>query len=500
MKQLKELFSDTLIYGLSHVFTRFVGYLLVPFYTGVFDTDEYGIISLIYVLMAFLNVIFTFGMESTYFRYAKDRDKAKDIFKTIQLTLLATTICLLAIVWFLNPILNPVIGLVEPFPLFTLMLGILAFDTLSAVPFAELRLAQKPFHFAFIKMANAFINIGLNFYLVLKINLSIEAVLISNILASIITAFIVWYITFDMMKGVWDGAFLKKAIKFGLPFVPAGIGYVINEMIDRFFLKKMDSETITEIYGLASGGSSYTGEDIVGIYAAGYKLAVVMLLFVTVFRYAWQPFFMRQSDQKEAPKIFSETFRYFNFGAAAIFIIFSLFASDIVQIKIPFTEATLIGRDYWLGLSIVSPLLMAYWFQGWYINFSAGIFIGEKTKVLAYITLIGSVITITGNMLFVPHFGMLASAYTTLVSYAVMAFIIYYHSRKAFDVPYKIWQGVIVLLIADLTTFSQPYLKNVIESGIWASAILCITGIGLIGILTKKNFFLSDNSVTHLNR
>ena len=492
MKQLKELFSDTLIYGVSHVFTRFVGYLLVPFYTGVFDTDEYGIVSLIYVMMAFLNVIFTYGMESTYFRYAKDRDKAKDIFKTIQVSLAGTTICLLTIVWLLNPFLNPIIGLAEPFPLFTLMLGILAFDTLSAIPFAELRLAQKPYHFAIIKMVNVFINIGLNFYLVLKVNLSIEAVLISNVLASIVTAFIVWIITFDMMKGKWDGDFLKKAIRFGLPFVPAGLGYVINEMIDRFFLKKMDSETITNLYGLAPNGGMYSGEDIVGIYAAGYKLAVVMLLFVTVFRYAWQPFFMRKSDQEDAPQLFSDTFRYFNLGAAAIFIIFSLFISDIVQIKIPFTDATLIGRNYWLGLSVVSPLLMAYWFQGWYINFSAGIFIGEKTKVLAYITLVGSAITVTGNLLFVPVYGMMASAYTTLVSYAVMSLIIYYHSKKAFDVPYKIWQGVIILLIADLTTYLQPYLKNAIESGIISSVILSIVGISVIAVLTKKNFFIAD--------
>ena len=298
-----------------------------------------------------------------------------------------------------------------------------------------------------------------------------------------------------MMKGKWDGVFLKKAIRFGLPFVPAGIGYVINEMIDRFFLKKMDSETITQLYGLDSGGSVFSGEDIVGIYAAGYKLAVVMLLFVTVFRYAWQPFFMRKSEEEDAPKLFSETFRYFNLGAAAIFIIFSLFASDIVQIRIPFTDATLIGRDYWMGLSVVSPLLMAYWLQGWYINFSAGIFIGEKTKVLAYITLIGSAITVTGNLIFVPYFGMLASAYTTLVSYAVMAFVIYYHSKKAFDVPYKIWQGVIVLLIADLTTFLQPYLKNMLESGIWTSVILSVAGIGLIVLLTRKNFFLKDTKL-----
>lgn len=492
MKQLKELFSDTLIYGVSSVFTRFISYLLVPFYTGVFDTDEYGIISLIFVLMAFLNVVLTYGMESTYFRFAKDRDKAKDIFKTLQLCLFGTTILLVAVIWLLNPILNPIIGLVEPFPLFTLMLGILAFDTLSAVPFAELRLARKPVKFALLKMINVFINIGLNLYLILVMNLGIEAVLISNVVASIITAIFVWVLTFNMLKGMWDGEFLKKALVFGLPFVPAGIGYVTNEMIDRVFLKKMDSEALTALYGLTESGLEYTGEDIVGIYSACYKLAVVMLLLVTVFKFAWQPFFMRKSDQEDAPQLFSETFRYFNLGAAFIFVFFSLFITSIVQIKIPFTDATLIGEDYWLGLNIVSPLLMAYWFQGWYINFSAGIFIGDKTKVLAFITLIGSAITLVGNIIFVPSFGMIASAYTTLGSYAVMALIIYYYSKKAFDVPYKLWQGFFVIAIAEFSLALQPTFIEVIGSKIWASTILFILSMSVLGLMTVKNFFLKE--------
>lgn len=492
MKQLKELFSDTLIYGVSSVFTRFISYLLVPFYTGVFNTDEYGVVSLIYVLIAFLNVVFTYGMESTYFKYAKDRDKAKDIFKTLQLCLFGTTIFLVVGVWFLNPILNPIIGLVEPFPLFTLMLGILAFDTLSAVPFAELRLDRRPVLFAALKMLNVLITIGLNLYLILEIHLGIEAVLISNVLASIVTAILVWSVTFKMMKGSWDTEVLKKALVFGLPFVPAGIGYVINEMIDRVFLKRMDSETLTNLYGLSAEGVAYTGKDIVGIYSAGYKLAVVMLLFVTVFKFAWQPFFMRKSDQKDAPELFSETFRYFNLGAAFIFIFFSLFMSSIVQIKIPFTDATIIGRDYWLGLNIVSPLLMAYWFQGWYINFSAGIFIGNKTKVLAFITLIGSVITILGNYIFVPYFGMIASAYTTLCSYAVMAMVIYFYSKKAFDVPYKLWQGFFVIAIAEFSLALKPTFKEFIGSEVWSSAVLFIFSMGILALMTAKNFFLKE--------
>ncbi len=490
MRQLRELFSDTLIYGVSHVFTRFMNYLLVPFYTGVFKPGEYGVISLIYVVVAFLNVVFTYGMESSYFRYAKDREKSKDIFKTIQLALVGTSIVLAIIVWFLNPLINPIIGLVEPFPLLTLMLGILIFDTIQVIPFAELRLKGKPWHFALLKMLGVFINLGLNLYLVLELHLNIEAVLISNIIASFVTALLVWIITFDMMKGSWDYEFLKKALRFGLPFVPAGIGYVINEMIDRIFLKRMDIDTINVLYGVNSSGLSYSGEDIVGIYSAAYKLAVIMLLFVTVYKFAWQPFFMKKSDDEEAPLIFSEAFRYFNLGAALIFIFFSLFVSQIVQIEIPFTDATLIGREYWMGLNVVSPLLLAYWFQGWYINFSAGIFIGEKTKVLAYITLIGSAITVAGNLIFVPYFGMLASAYTTLVSYAAMAMIIYYHSKKALDVPYKLWQGFFVIALAQFSLALKPLSINIFNSELIGPGVLFVIAISILALLTRKNFFL----------
>jgi O-antigen/teichoic acid export membrane protein len=126
--------------------------------------------------------------------------------------------------------------------------------------------------------------------------------------------------------------------------------------------------------------NEFTPEDIVGIYGACYKVAVFMLLLIQMFRMAWQPFFMRHSDDPDAPRIFARAFLYFNIVAAALYLLVGLFAQEIVAIRIPFTEATLINSRYWAGLEIVPLLLLAYWFHGWYINFSAGIFISEKTK------------------------------------------------------------------------------------------------------------------------
>ena len=169
MRKLKELFSDTLVYGISSVFARFINYLLVPLYTGVFDPDAYGIVGLVYAAIGFLNVVFTMGMESSYIRYGKDREQAGSFFKTLQVFLLSSSGALILLLWLMEPILSPLLGLeLGGDVIFLMMLGILFFDTLSIVPFAELRLSQKAWLFAALKTINVLINIGLNFYLRLR--------------------------------------------------------------------------------------------------------------------------------------------------------------------------------------------------------------------------------------------------------------------------------------------------------------------------------------------
>ena len=483
MKKLKELFSDTLIYGISSVFARFINYLLVPFHTGMFNPDAYGIVGLVFAAIGLLNVIFTMGMESSYIRYAKDREKASSYFKSLQLFLLGSSAILLFVLWMAKPVLSPLLGLdTNGDVIFLMMLGILFFDTLTIIPFAELRLVQKAWLFATLRTANVLINIGLNFYLILGLNYGIEAVFISNLAASVMTALLIWAVTIKLLKGSFNKEILQKALLFGLPFIPAGIGHVINEGLDRFFLKGMSESSILSIYG-----EVFSADHVVGVYNACYKLAVFMLLLVQMFRMAWQPFFMRQSDQKEAPALFAQTFTYFNLAAAVLFLIVSLFLETIVSIKVPIIDAYLIGEEYWMGLSIVPILLMAYWFQGWYVNFSAGIFIAEKTKKLAQITLTGAIVTISLNLILIPLYGMLGSAMATLASYFVMAMVIYRYSTQSFAVPYKLWQGFAVVGVTAISLYIKSFLSERFFSDIISSIIVLIIGLGIIVALSFGN-------------
>ncbi len=482
MTKLKELFSDTLVYGISSVVARFIGYLLVPLHTGVFSESEYGVITLIFAAIALFNVLFTMGMESAYIRYAKDREKAKDIFKTVQLFLLATAGLLVVFIWMAEPLLAPAIGLETGDPILWIMLGILFFDTIAIVPFAELRLVRKSVLFAVLKTGNVVVNLGLNFYLILGLNYGIEAVFISNLAASLLTAVVIWALTIPMFMGSWNTALLKKALLFGLPFVPAGFGHAINELVDRFFLKAMDQSAINAIYS-----PEHTADDIVGIYGACYKLAVFMLLIVQMFRMAWQPFFMRQSDEESAPQTFSQTFTLFNAAAAIVFLTVALFAEQIVSIKVPILDFYLVDEKFWEGLTIVPILLLAYWFQGWYINFSAGIFISENTKRLPQITLMGAGITIIANIILIPILGMMGAALATLSSYAVMALLMYHYSVKGFHVPYKLLNGFGVIGFVAGIYYSQPVLTSFGFSDTAASFLLLFTGLAGVGLITYSS-------------
>jgi O-antigen/teichoic acid export membrane protein len=473
VQKLRELLSDTLVYGISSVLARFINYLLVPLYTDVFSPAKYGIIGLAYAGITFLNVLFTFGMESAYLRYAENRTEAANIFKTLQLGLLGFATVLCGLLWLAMPVLLPVFNLTsDTTGIFLLMLGILWFDTLSIVPMAELRLVRRTWLFASLKFLNVIINLGLNLYLILGLGYGIEAVFISNLAASLLMTLLVWAFTANLLKGSWNSEWLKKAFMFGWPFVPSGIGYAINEMLDRFLLNNMDPSNAEQIYGTGT-----TPEDIVGIYNACYKMAVFMLLLVQMYRMAWQPFFMRHARDKDSPALFGQAFLWFNAFSAALFLGVALFKEQIVAITVPGLNATLIGSDYWLGLDIVPFLLLAYWFHGWYINFSSGVFIKEKTRVLYKITLMGAAITIIANLALIPHFGMTGSAAATLLSYCVMAVTLGIFSQKIMRVPYRLPQSFALMVVLAVLVFSEPVFQNLFEGDIMSKIVLLVSGL-----------------------
>ncbi len=475
MNKLRELFNDTVIYGFSSVLARFINYLLVPFHTDVFSTARYSIVGLVYAAITFLNVIIQMGMESAYLRYAEDRAEASNLFKTIQLTLLATSTFIVGVLWLSMPYTLPLLNLGDDTTgIFVMMLGILWFDTLSIVPMAELRLVRRSVTFASLKTLHVVLNVGLNFYLILGLGFGIEAVFVANLVASIIMTVLVWFSTAELWRGKWKREWLGTIFVFGLPFIPAGLGHATNEMLDRFLLNNMDPANSQRLYG-----DGVMPEDVVGIYNACYKLAVFMLLMVQMYRMAWQPFFMRHSKDEDSASLFSRAFIFFNTFAAVAYLIVSLFREQIVAINVPVLNATIINSSYWEGLEIVPLLLWAYWFQGWYINFSSGIFIKEKTAVLYKITLLGAGITLAVNLVLIPLYGMMGSAAATLASYGVMAFVMGIYSKRVMHVEYHLPASFGLMVLCAAVVYLEPELSAAMGTDSLVPALIACTG-GLI--------------------
>jgi O-antigen/teichoic acid export membrane protein len=243
-------------------------------------------------------------------------------------------------------------------------------------------------------------------------------------------------------------------LRFGLPFIPGGLGYALTERVNIFFLERMPADRVLELYGsgmpsatveaVQAGNADAATSFVVGTYGGILKLAILMTLAVQMFRYAWQPFFLNHAKDRDAPELFARVFLVLTAGLLAVLLIVSFFARELVGIPLP-GGRTLIAPAYWIGLSIIPIALSGYFFQGWYYHFSAGAYIKNLTRYFVPCTLVGAAAAVVLNATLVNRFGMEAAAAATAASYAVMAIMLFGMIRKAYPVSYP-WGSSLLLM------------------------------------------------------
>ncbi len=433
-EKLKELTKDTAIYGISTMLGRFLNFILVPFYTNVFAPSDYGVVILIYSYIAIFNIIFIYGMDAAFLKFAafKDIGDEKDNFSTPFLSVLATSVLFCGMIILLK---TPIASFVELNSnlnyLITLSALILFFDANTVISFLKLRLERRAKLFSFIKVISILFNILLNVFLILKLKWGIEAIFISNLVASILSFILLIPTLVKNFKFSFHSVLFKRLLKFGLPYLPAGLGMMLVQVIDVPILEKL------------------TDVKTVGIYKANYKLGIFMMLFVNMFQYAWQPFFLTNAKEENAKEIFSKVLTYFSIVGSLMLVLLSLFISDIV--KINFAGFSIIGAKYWEGLYIVPVILLAYLFNGLYVVFSAGIYIEEKSIYAPIVTGLGALTNVVANYILIPQLNIMGAAIATLLSYIVMATGYYIVTQKFYKINYdlmkltKITIGVIFI-------------------------------------------------------
>ncbi len=435
LDKIKILSKQTLIYGTSTIVGRFLNFILVPFYTNVFPPSEYGVVAVVFAYIAFLNIVYSFGFEAGYFRFASSNEIGgqKQNFTHPFFLITVNSFIISGVILIFHSSISALIG-VKDESIVIYSAFILFFDALALIPFAFLRLKSKAKVFASIKLVNILVNVTLNLVLILVYKMGLEAVFISNLVASIVTVllllpYIVKNISFSYHKQLFN-----ELWKFSIPYLPAALASMVVQTINILIMRFLvDVKTV-------------------GIYNANYKLGIFMMLIVSMFEYAWRPFFLNNAKDPNAKALFSKILTIFTGGASIVLIMLTFTIQDIIKIPLPY-KGYIIGPQYWQGVIIVPIVLFAYLFLGIYTNLIAGIYIEKKTKYLPLITGLGAVLNIVTCFLLIPVWGITGSAISTLVSYVAMASYMYVVSQKFYPVKYEMNKLLLILFI-DITAIA----------------------------------------------
>ncbi|MGR9115397.1 MAG: polysaccharide biosynthesis protein [Gammaproteobacteria bacterium] len=467
MNPLRQLISQTAIYGLSSIVGRFLNYLLVPLYTYTFSTGEYGVVSEFYAYAGFFAVLLVWGLETGYFRFRQKEGFDAEAVYTNALCFLVS----------INLIfIGAIIALKEPLaewlhypehPEYLLWFSlILALDAITALPFARLRAENRAWRFAGIKLSEIFLTIALNlFFLVAcpKIQsfwpespisriydptIGVGYIFLSNLFASAFKSLLL----LPQFKGVrfhLSPRTLASMLSYSLPMVIIGFAGMVNEMLDRAILKFMLPYDMS------------TNLKMLGIYGACYKLSILMTLFVQAFRYAGEPFFFSIAGRSDAKRAYALVMNYF--------VLFGVFIFLVVALYIDFFKY-FIGQEFRAGLSVVPVLLMANLLLGIYLNLSIWYKLTDRTGLGAWVSLAGAGLTAALNIWWIPIWGYNGSAWATLACYLFMVCLSWLLGRHYYPVAYNLGKITGYIVLGLLIYTAHHYLLNYYHWPAWSTA------------------------------
>ena len=486
MSGIKKLASQTVWYGASTIFNRMLSYLLTPLLTSIFIASDFGKITTLFTIAAFMNIIYSFGMETAYFRFLTEENEDK-VYNTAFSTIIINTILISIVFFFFAQPIAEFIKLPDHKEYIYWVILIVIFDTLAVLPFAKLRHSGRPRKYALIKMLNILLQISLVifFFLICKpaaqgsflsefYNPQIGPgyVIVANVIASGITLLL---LSRECLQFKWsaDRMFWKKMIIYSLPLLIVGFGGMVNELIDRFMLLNIFPGSIEDRYTQS------------GIYAANYKLAVIIALFIQAFRLGAEPFFFKQSIKTDAPVIYARVMKFFVITCCICFLLVVLF--------LDFWKYFMGNKhpEYWKGLTVVPILMIAKIFLGIYYNLSVWYKLTNRNLTGAWITLSGVIITVLLNTLLVPRMGYTGCAIATLCCYFFMMIISYYLGQKYFPVPYDIKRISIYILIILLIFILHQWIIQFTDD-LFVRMVLGILGcilFAVIILLSEKEEF-----------
>ena len=449
MSGIKKLAGQTIWYGASSIAARFINYLLLPYLTYKLSKSIYGEFSLVYSFIPFMNVVFTYGMETAYFRFSHSKDK-DTVYNTTSISLIFSSIILGALLILARQPIADLLSVGTHPEYIIVAAGIIAIDALCSIPFARLRQEGRPIKFAFTKIGGIVINIAATYFFISTIpdflnthpthwlnnyyspNWSVGYLLLANLIQNL---FVLLLLSKEFFGFKWkfDAALWRELMIYGMPLIIAGFAGMINETFDRIMLQWWAPVSTVE-----------AAKAEVGIYSACYKLAMLISLAVQAFKMGAEPFFFSQSADKNAPKLYARIMKFFVITLCLMFLMVALYLDVWKQfIRNP---------EMWVGLKVVPILLLANMFLGIYYNLSVWYKLGNKTMAGAWITVAGAIITLAINYTLIPHFSYMACAWATFACYGSMMVISFVWGQKEYPIPYA-WKKLVAYIAIVVSFF-----------------------------------------------
>lgn len=443
---IRQLFKHTAIYGLATVMPRLLNLVLTPLHTSArtLSQAQYGLYQGLFAYMILGNVLLTYGMETAFFRFMNREEDPKRVAATCLTSLVVTTLVFLGVGLLLSQ--SIAVWLSYPAIYIRYAIWILALDTLVAIPFAWYRYSGQSLHYAFIKIGNVMVNLGLNLLFLLYfpfleskgyrlplmelVSDKTQYIFLANLIASLLT-FIYMLPLYKRIGFLWDVVIWKRLFQYAFPVLIAGIAFSINEAFDRVFIRMLYPAS--------------QADAVVGLYAGCYKMGVFMTLFITAYKLGVEPFFFSNAADKNAPQTYAKVTEYFSIFAGGILLFVCVYIDLFKWLLIP-------NRAYWEGLKIVPFVLMANLCLGLYHSLSVWYKVTDRTHWGAIISLIGGGITIVANLSLIPLWGYMGAAVATFLAYGGMMLLSLWIGQRKYPIPYP-WQriGGFLLLSAGLS-------------------------------------------------
>jgi len=454
LSTLKKFFRDTFVYGLAAVLPRAVNILLTKLHTSTLKSSNYADNTWYFFFASYFIAFLSFGLETAFFRFFSNEKEKGKIMGTAFVTLLFSTALFLSVLLFFNREISQLLGFANPLHLKILTL-VTALDLLVVIPYAYLRVTNKPLKFTFYKIVNiliyALLNVVFLWFVPYALKNSIQLpvfltnfynntptvffIFIANLVASFVTFLLLipYILKFNL---IFDATVFKKMLAYGWPIMVGSLAYITNENLDKLLLGEM------------------LGKTQMGIYAACYKLGVFMTLYIMAFRLGAEPFFFNHAHKKNAKETYAKILTWFTiFGSLFMLIV-------IVYINL-FAHILLGKPEYYGALAIVPVILLANLFLGIYNNLSVWYKLTDKTRFGMYLSILGAFITIGLNLALIPKLGFMASAWATLTAYSVMAVTSYFYGKKHYKVPYNLKKIILYTFISVALSFiSYNYFKE----------------------------------------